>query len=374
MVINKRYCQSCGMPLRFDVEEWLGTNSDNSRSDQFCYYCLKDGKYTVDISMQEMIDIWIKYTDKYNGYANTAYSPEELREILNKRLPALSRWKQKQETNNVHHQTIQNVIIHINNHLFDRMDADTLCTISGLSKYHFRRVFLTVTGENIGSYIQRLRIEHIAHLLISTDYTINQILEHTTYQTKFSIAKAFKKHFGISASQYREKYKPAGYEQNTVLFPEIKTLNPIKIFCIEVGEAYKDKFRYRLIWDKLIHHAKRYNIVGKDRKFVSISMDDPSITPEDKCRFYLGITLCNDKKTDLNSGIMEIPGGRYAIFRHTGDYSSLYEFYRIIYEEWFPASRYRPQNTLSFEIYTNHSSATTKTELITDIYIPITKK
>ena len=82
----------------------------------------------------------------------------------------------------------------------------------------------------------------------------------------------------------------------------------------------------------------------------------------------------NDKKTDLNSGIMEIPGGRYAIFRHTGDYSSLYEFYRIIYEEWFPASRYRPQNTLSFEIYTNHSSATTKTELITDIYIPITKK
>ena len=125
MVINKRYCQSCGMPLRFDVEEWLGTNSDNSRSDQFCYYCLKDGKYTVDISMQEMIDIWIKYTDKYNGYANTAYSPEELREILNKRLPALSRWKQKQETNNVHHQTIQNVIIHINNHLFDRISEVT---------------------------------------------------------------------------------------------------------------------------------------------------------------------------------------------------------------------------------------------------------
>lgn len=33
--INKRYCQSCGMPLRFDVEEYLGTNSDGSRSDEF---------------------------------------------------------------------------------------------------------------------------------------------------------------------------------------------------------------------------------------------------------------------------------------------------------------------------------------------------
>ncbi|UVV52039.1 zinc ribbon domain-containing protein [Bacteroides thetaiotaomicron] len=53
------------------------TNSDGSRSDEFCYYCLKDGKYIVDISMWEMIDIWIKYTDKYNEYADTDYSPKE---------------------------------------------------------------------------------------------------------------------------------------------------------------------------------------------------------------------------------------------------------------------------------------------------------
>ena len=45
--INKRYCQSCGMPLRFDVEKYLGTNSDGSRSDEYCYYCLKDGKYII---------------------------------------------------------------------------------------------------------------------------------------------------------------------------------------------------------------------------------------------------------------------------------------------------------------------------------------
>lgn len=66
------------MPLCFDVEEYLGTNSDGSRSDEFCYYCLKDGKYIVDISMWEMIDIWIKYTDKYNEYADTDYSPKEV--------------------------------------------------------------------------------------------------------------------------------------------------------------------------------------------------------------------------------------------------------------------------------------------------------
>ena len=306
------------MPLRFDVEEYLGTNSDGSRSDEFCYYCLKDGKYIVDISMWEMIDIWIKYTDKYNEYADTDYSPKELREILDKRLPTLNRWRQKQETSSLHHKMIQNIIVYINGHLTEVLNTDTLSSMSGLSKFHFRRVFRTATGENIGSYIQRLRMEHVAHLLISTDYTLKQIIEQTSYQTKYSIAKAFKKHFGISTSQYREKHRPNGENPATNIKPEIKVISPIKIFCIEVGEAYKNKLKYRLLWNKLLHHAEQYEADPRYDKFISLSMDDPSITPTEKCRFYLGITLRDDTKARPVPGIMQIPGGRYAVFRHTG--------------------------------------------------------
>lgn len=372
--ISKKYCQSCGMPLRFDVEKYLGTNSDGLRSDEYCYYCLKDGKYIVDIPMSEMINIWIKYTDKYNEYADTMYSPEELRNLLNGRLPKLKRWKQKLETCNIHHQKIQDIIVHINNHLFDSLDTDRLSDMSGLSKYHFRRVFQAVTGENIGIYIQRLRLEHIAHLLVSTDFTLNQILEQTSYQTKFSLAKAFKKHFGIPASQYREKYKPMYDEQHTSLTPEIWSIQPMEIFYIEVGEKYKDELRYKLIWSRLINYARQYNEGKSDYKFVSVSMDDPSITPTEKCRFYLGVTIDNNMTHDPQPGVMEIPGGRYAIFRHTGDYSLLHRFYRRIYEEWFPKSKYRPQSTFSFEMYMNQPASTPETELVTDIYIPVVKK
>ena len=154
--------------------------------------------------------------------------------------------------------------------------------MSGLSKFHFRRVFRTATGENIGSYIQRLRMEHVAHLLISTDYTLKQIIEQTSYQTKYSIAKAFKKHFGISTSQYREKHRPNGENPATNIKPEIKVISPIKIFCIEVGEAYKNKLKYRLLWNKLLHHAEQYEADPRYDKFISLSMDDPSITPTEK--------------------------------------------------------------------------------------------
>lgn len=234
-------------------------------------------------------------------------------------------------------------------------------------------MFQTVAGENIGSYIQRLRLEHIAHLLVSTDFTLNQISEQTNYQTKFSLAKAFKKHFGVSTSQYREKYKPMYDKQHAVITPEIRSILPMKVFCIEVGEKYKDELRYKLIWDRLTNYARQHNEEKSNDKFVSLSMDDPSITPMDKCRFYLGVIIDN-KENDFQPGVIEVPGGRYAIFRHIGDYSLLHKFYRTIYEEWFPESKYRPQSTFSFEMYMNRPASTLRTELITDIYIPVIKK
>ena len=296
---------------------------------------------------------------------------EELREILDKRLPTLNRWRQKQETSSLHHKMIQNIIVYINGHLTEVLNTDTLSSMSGLSKFHFRRVFRTATGENIGSYIQRLRMEHVAHLLISTDYTLKQIIEQTSYQTKYSIAKAFKKHFGISTSQYREKHRPNGENPATNIKPEIKVISPIKIFCIEVGEAYKNKLKYRLLWNKLLHHAEQYEADPRYDKFISLSMDDPSITPTEKCRFYLGITLRDDTKARPVPGIMQIPGGRYAVFRHTGSYSSLHKVYRSIYEEWFPKSKYHPQSTFSFEMYMNHPSTTETSELLTEIYLSL---
>ena len=59
----------------------------------------------------EMIDIWIKYTDKYNEYADTDYSPKELREILDKTPSHTEQMAaKKQEISSLHHKMIQNII------------------------------------------------------------------------------------------------------------------------------------------------------------------------------------------------------------------------------------------------------------------------
>ncbi len=368
-----QYCQSCGMPLRFDVKEYLGTNADQSQSDEYCYYCLKDGEYTVDIPMNQMVDIWIKYTDKYNWYSGTEYTPQELRTLLNKRMPTLKRWRQKEETKHIHQDTISRIKEFIDQNLFDELDLEQLAIISNLSFYHFRKVFRNVTGENIGTYIQRLRLEYVAHLLIATKQSLEDILRQTNYQTKFSLAKAFKKHFGISMSEYRIKYKLENhFPLNNTLIPEIKRINSFQTLCMDMGDTFRNEDEYKRIWKELIHHKNKHLQYHPDCHFISISKDNPLVTTLDQRRFYIGIiTREHNNKSKYIS--YEIPGGMYAIFRHKGNYSFLPEVYKTIYEKWFPQSGYQQKYQLTFEIYLNAPSETTIEELLTEIYIPIDK-
>lgn len=370
-IIEKQYCQSCGMPLRFDVEEYLGTNADHSLSDEFCYYCLKDGEYTVDIPMEQMVDIWVKYTDKYNWYSDTNYTPDELRILLNKRLPTLRRWHQKEETMNIHHETINRIKAYIDQNLFQDLDAVELVRIANLSLFHFRRIFKAVTGENIGTYVQRLRLEYVAHLLIATSLRTSQILEQTNYQTKFSLAKAFRKHFGVSMSIYRMRFKMpevpySGFEPDL----QIRRINTQKAYCLQVGESFRNEQVYNLIWQKLILYKEKY-LNQKENLFVSISKDNPSVTPLDQCRFYLGVTTDKDIKPEGKFSLQEIPGGMYAVFRHRGSYGTLSEIYRNIYENWLPQSNYHQKHPLSFEVYLNTPREVSVAELLTEVYIPI---
>lgn len=378
-IYNSDYCQSCGMPLRFDVEEYLGTNADHTPSHEYCYYCLKDGKYVVDIPMEEMVDIWVKYTGKYNEYAGTKYTPSELRTLLNKRLPTLKRWKQKLTTRNVHQEAVRKIKNYISQNLFSPINPLHLCETSHLSLYHFRKIFKDITGENIGSYIQRLRLEYVAHHLLFTSLSIIDILKQTNYQTKHSLSKAFKNHFGLSMTDYRKRYQyysktnePWSYLPLTI--PQVRRLPAFRALCYPVENAYLNKDHYRAVWHKIVRYREKYGNHDEKPQYISISMDNPLITPPEKCRFYLGTLTEGESGVKGGFSEIEIPGGLFAVFRHSGNYSFLPELYRYIHEQWLPQSNYMRRSPMSFEHYLNNPKNTEPAALLTEIYIPVDKK
>lgn len=77
------------MPLS---EEILGTNADGSKNEDYCIYCYKDGAFTGDFTMEEMVDYCSMFVEEYNKNTGQNLTCCEYKEVLRKYYPTLKRW------------------------------------------------------------------------------------------------------------------------------------------------------------------------------------------------------------------------------------------------------------------------------------------
>ena len=82
-----KLCQSCGMPMG-ETSELYGTNADGSKSGDYCHYCFKDGLFTADITMSQMIEHCIPYVIE----GNAGMTEDQARKMMEGFYPALKRW------------------------------------------------------------------------------------------------------------------------------------------------------------------------------------------------------------------------------------------------------------------------------------------
>ncbi len=82
-----RFCQSCGMPLAADGD--LGTEADGSPSYDYCVYCYKDGAFTTNQTMEEMIETCLLYNRETGVYGDES----QARRDMTAWFPTLKRWK-----------------------------------------------------------------------------------------------------------------------------------------------------------------------------------------------------------------------------------------------------------------------------------------
>ena len=82
------YCQSCGFPLAKPEDH--GTNEDGSWNEDYCVYCYKDGAFTVDMTMEEMIEFCADHAEEWNMQT----TKKEAVEMMQKLFPTLKRWQQ----------------------------------------------------------------------------------------------------------------------------------------------------------------------------------------------------------------------------------------------------------------------------------------
>jgi len=87
MATELLYCQSCGMPM--ENLDLLGTNADGSTNEDYCHYCYKDGAFTTNETMEEMIETCLPFVSKGDPWPDE----ETARKAMQQVFPKLKRWK-----------------------------------------------------------------------------------------------------------------------------------------------------------------------------------------------------------------------------------------------------------------------------------------
>ena len=85
---NKRFCQSCAMPL--EKSEDFGVNADGSKNEDYCQYCYTGGAFTVDCTVDEMIETCIPFYLEAGVYQDADQARIAMRDYF----PKLKRWAQ----------------------------------------------------------------------------------------------------------------------------------------------------------------------------------------------------------------------------------------------------------------------------------------
>lgn len=101
--------------------------------------------------------------------------------------------------------TADQMVTHLREHFSDSsLYAASLADTFGMSEKSVYRLIRQKTGRSFNEYLEALRMDYAAARLRGSDDAISSIAESSGFHSTNSFYKAFKKHFGVAPSQYRE--------------------------------------------------------------------------------------------------------------------------------------------------------------------------
>ncbi len=90
---------------------------------------------------------------------------------------------------------INRVLDYIEHHLDEALTLEVLADVASFSPFHFHRIFSALTGETLGRFILRVRVEKAAGRLIDNPRaSITEIALDCGFSGSAAFARAFRTH------------------------------------------------------------------------------------------------------------------------------------------------------------------------------------
>lgn len=115
---------------------------------------------------------------------------------------------------------MEQILTYIDNHPDRIITVEELVTLSEYSFYHFCHAFSSYTGVPVATYLRRRRMAGAARDLLSGKSSAD-VATARGFDTSSGFAKAFRRHYGISPSEYRKEMSDERFRVE----PEFRSLD-----------------------------------------------------------------------------------------------------------------------------------------------------
>jgi AraC family transcriptional regulator len=310
---------------------------------------------------------------------------------------------------------LNRVLEFIAGHLQEDIRLDKLAEVACFSPYHFHRIFAALVGEPPAEFVRRLRLERAANLLLNDPLSsVTEIALGCGFSSSALFARLFRERFGQSPTEWRERRSarsgPAGKKRQMMsknglsnskprkaadlwlvynrtgtqtkrrsamrdefknIRVEVKDVPAMRLAYVKHLKGYEDGPGIEGAFQKLFMWAGPRGFLGGGMKVLGMSLDNPGITPKDKCRYYACVEVSAEAQPQGEVGIMETHAGRYAVAGFKGSNDVFRRAYDFLFGSWLPHSGFQPDDHPCFEVYTGEPQGGKNPVFEFDLYIPV---
>jgi AraC family transcriptional regulator len=264
------------------------------------------------------------------------------------------------------------IIQYIEDNLSEELNVEAVATRSGYSVHHFQRMFATVTGLSMGSYIRRRRLTKAAHRLVDIDVRIIDLAIESGFESQEAFTRAFKSMFGLNPGEYRIRgLRPWMRAQNHMdedfiqhlqtggITMEPKFIDRSGFHVVGLGRVFKRQETSKIgqeLWPEFIRRFDEIpNKKGKDgERFRTYGVCQEIFEHgllQDEFRYLAAVEVSEDTPAPTGMELIYIPQQKYAVFTHANGLANLSKTTQFIWGSWLPKSGYKLAPASDLEVY-----------------------
>lgn len=311
----------------------------------------------------------------------------------------MERGKVAQHTALEYRKRVCRAMDYISRNLDRDLSLQEIARAAPFSKFHFHRIFKAAVGETVAQFTRRLRLERAANRLVASSRdNITKIAVDCGFSSSQNFAKAFRQHFGVTPTAYRNSKKgnkagkrenawslqamynsdipfiaPVNNERRNAMNGEVREMPEYHVAYVrKMGpygkETCKQAFAESTAW------AAPRGYLGTG-VMLGVSWDNPEVTPPDRCRYDACVSVPIGSVPDRPVAVQTISGGPYAVchFEVDLDCDSFQQAWDDAFA-WLVAGGYECDDKPCYELYQQSAADHPEGKFVFDICIPLKRE